>query len=90
MQSNFNNIQTKLEAFIRRYYISELLKGVILFFAIGLLYFLFTLFVEHILWLNTTARAMLFWLFIAVEFGLLIKFIFTPLAKFFKLQQGSR
>ncbi|MFD0990530.1 DUF4175 family protein [Mariniflexile jejuense] len=88
MQSNFKNIQTKLEAFIRRYYTNELLKGAILFFAIGLLYFLFTLFVEHILWLNTTARAILFWLFIAVEFGLLIKFIFMPLAKLFKLQQG--
>ncbi|WP_298550500.1 DUF4175 family protein [uncultured Algibacter sp.] len=86
--SNFNTIQNKLEAFIRRYYTNELLKGVILFFAIGLLYFLFTLFLEHILWLNTTSRTVLFWLFIAVELGLLIKFIFIPLAKLFKLQKG--
>ncbi|MEN3323795.1 hypothetical protein VP395_08660 [Mariniflexile soesokkakense] len=88
MLHNFKKIQTKLEAFIRRYYTNELLKGTILFFAIGLLYFLFTLFLEHILWLNTTARAILFWLFIAVEFGLFIKFIFIPLAKLFKLQKG--
>ncbi|PWH83910.1 hypothetical protein DIS18_04980 [Algibacter marinivivus] len=86
--SNFKVIQNKLEAFIRRYYTNELLKGVILFFAIGLLYFLFTLFLEHILWLNTTSRTVLFWLFIAVELGLLIKFIFIPLAKLFKLQKG--
>ncbi|MBB5266633.1 DUF4175 family protein [Algibacter amylolyticus] len=86
--SNFNTIQNKLEAFIKRYYINELLKGVILFFAIGLLYFLFTLFLEHMLWLSTTARTFLFWLFIAVEFGLLVKFIFIPLAKLFKLQKG--
>tara|TARA_R110002049_G_scaffold292252_2_gene476630 strand:- start:9895 stop:13308 length:3414 start_codon:yes stop_codon:yes gene_type:complete len=86
--NNFQNIQNKLEAFIRRFYTNELLKGTILFFAMGLLYFLFTLFIEHVLWLNTTARSILFWLFIVVELGLLIRFIFIPLAKLFKLQKG--
>ncbi|GAA4802228.1 hypothetical protein [Litoribaculum gwangyangense] len=86
--NHFKNIQDKLEAFIRRYYTNELLKGAILFFALGLLYFLFTLFIEHVLWLNTTARSILFWLFVAVELGLLVKFIFIPLAKLFKLQKG--
>ncbi|AUP79438.1 DUF4175 family protein [Flavivirga eckloniae] len=88
MDSNFKNIQNKLEAFIKRYYTNELLKGSILFFAIGLLYFLFTLFIEHILWLSTLARTVLFWLFIAVELALIIKFIAIPLAKLFKLQKG--
>ncbi|TCL69256.1 hypothetical protein EV196_101692 [Mariniflexile fucanivorans] len=86
--NNFKNIKTKLEAFIKRYYTNELLKGAILFFAIGLLYFLFTLFIEHILWLNTTARTILFWFFVLVELGLLVKFIFIPLAKLFKLKKG--
>lgn len=85
---NFKNIQQKLEQFIRRYHTNELLKGGILFFAIGLLYFLFTLLVEHFLWLNTTARTVLFWLFIAVELGLLFKFVAIPLAKLFKLKKG--
>lgn len=88
MQSSFKNIQTKLEAFIRRYYTNELLKGTILFFSIGVLYFLFTLFVEHVLWLNTSARTILFWLFVLVELALFAKFIFMPLAKLFKLQKG--
>ncbi|KJD34078.1 glutamyl-tRNA synthetase [Tamlana nanhaiensis] len=86
--TNFTDIQNKVEAFIKRYYTNELLKGIILFFAIGLLYFLFTLFIEHVLWLGTTARTVLFWLFIAVEFGLLLKFIALPLAKLFKLKKG--
>ena len=86
--NNFKNIQDKLEAFIRRYYTNELIKGAILFFSIGLLYFLLTLFIEHVLWLNTSARSVLFWLFIAVEMGLLVKFIFIPIAKLFKLQKG--
>ncbi|GAA3656135.1 DUF4175 family protein [Flavivirga jejuensis] len=86
--SNFKNIQDKLEAFIKRYYTNELLKGTILFFAIGLLYLIFTLFIEHVLWLKTIARTILFWLFIAVEIALITKFIVIPLAKLFKLQKG--
>ena len=86
--NNFKNIQDKLEAFIKRYYTNELIKGIILFFAIGLLYLLIILFIEHVLWLSTISRTVLFWLFIAVEIGLLIKFIFIPIAKLFKLQKG--
>ena len=86
--SSFITIQDKLEQFIRRYYVNELLKGAIMFFAIGLLYFLFTLFVEYVLWLNPTARAILFWVFILVELALFFKFIAFPLAKLFKLQKG--
>lgn len=88
IMNNFKTIQTKLEAFIKRFYINELLKGAILFFAIGLLYFLFTLFIEYVLWLNPVARSILFWLFIGVEVLLFIKFIAIPLAKLFKLQKG--
>ena len=88
MLNNFTHIQTKLEQFIRKYYTNELLKGGILFFAIGFLYFLFTLFIEYVLWLGPTARTMLFWLFIVVEVALFIKFIAIPLARLFKLQQG--
>ncbi|MGB1211093.1 MAG: DUF4175 family protein, partial [Lacinutrix venerupis] len=86
--SNFKNIQTKLEQFIKKYYTNELIKGAILFFSIGLLYLLITLLIEHFLWLNSTARTILFWLFIAVEVALFIKFIVIPLAKLFKLQKG--
>tara|TARA_R110002049_G_scaffold51245_7_gene145091 strand:- start:1091 stop:4495 length:3405 start_codon:yes stop_codon:yes gene_type:complete len=86
--NNFKKIQKKLEAFIRRYYTNVLFKGAILFFAIGLLYFLFILFVEYTLWLNTAARAILFWVFVGVELALFVKFMAIPLAKLFKLQKG--
>lgn len=85
---SFRKIQDKLEGFIKRYYTNELLKGVILFFAIGLLYLLFTLFIEYALWLGTRARTVLFWLFVTVELALLIKFIIIPIAKLFKLKTG--
>ncbi|MEH6536861.1 MAG: DUF4175 family protein [Psychroserpens sp.] len=88
MAGNFRQIQGKLEQFIKRYYTNELLKGAILFFAIGLLYLIVTLLVEYFLWLNPTARTILFWAFIAVEASLFAKFIAFPLAKLFKLQKG--
>ena len=88
VMDNFKIIQGKLEQFIKKFYLNELLKGAILFFAIGVLYFMATLFVEYILWLNPTARTILFWVFVAVELLLFTKFILIPLAQLFKLRKG--
>lgn len=78
----------KLEGFIKKFYTNELIKGVILFIGLGLLYFIFTLLIEYFLWLSTSGRSILFWLFVGVESFLLIRFIAFPLFKLFKLQQG--
>lgn len=86
--SNFKTIQAKLQQFIKKFYTNELLKGVILFFAIGVLYFMFTLLIEYVLWLNPTARTILFWVFIAVEVALFVKFIAIPIAHLFNLRKG--
>lgn len=81
-------IYQKLEDFIRKFYTNELLRGTIFFVGIGLLYFIFTLFVEYFLWLKPTARTVLFVLFVVVELFLLLRFILFPLFKLFKLQKG--
>ena len=86
--TQFKNIERKLEAFIRKYYTNELLKGAILFFAFGVLYFLITLLIEYFFWLRPAARTVLFWVFVLVEVGLLVKFIAIPLARLFKLSKG--
>ncbi len=86
--STFSIIQQKLEQFIKKYYTNELIKGAILFFAIGLLYLIITLLVEYFLWLSPFGRTVLFWTFIVVELGLFVRFIAFPLAKLFKLQSG--
>ncbi|WP_121666100.1 DUF4175 family protein [Mesonia aquimarina] len=86
--SNYDKIIHKLESFIKRYYTNELIKGAILFFAIGLLYFLLTVSFEYFFWLGSLGRTILFWLFIAVEVGLFGRFILFPLAKLFKLSKG--
>ncbi|MEN8187595.1 MAG: DUF4175 family protein [Bacteroidota bacterium] len=86
--SYFKTIQQKLHDFIQKYYTNEIIKGSILFISFGLLYFIFTLFIEYFLWLDPTYRTILFWLFIIVETGLLTKFIFIPAAKLFGLRKG--
>jgi hypothetical protein len=83
-----NVIYQKLEAFIRKFYTNELIRGMIFFVGLGLLYFLFTLFVEYFLWLKPTGRMVLFWAFIGVEIFLLLRFILFPVFKLFKLQKG--
>ncbi len=86
--SNFETIQVKLEQFIKKFYTNELLKGIILFFAIGVLYFMITLLVEYFLWLNPTLRTLLFWLFVVVEGALFFKFIIIPLSQLFNIRKG--
>ncbi len=85
---NSNLIYQKLEAFIRKFYSNELLRGTIFFVGLGLLYFLFTVFVEYFLWLKPTARTFLFWTFILVEMFLLFRYILFPTFKLFKLAKG--
>ena len=86
--SNFKNIQQKLHQFTRKYYTNELIKGTILFFSFGLLYFFFTLFLEYFLWLKPTARTFLFWAFVVVELFLLIRFIAIPIFKLIGFRNG--
>jgi len=85
---SFHNIEQKLEHFIRRYYLSALLKGLLLFFAIGLLYALLLLSIEHFFWLNSFGRLLLFGGVIGFEVILFYGFIFIPLAKYFKIHKG--
>ncbi len=84
----YEQIQQKLQGFIRKFYTNELIKGSILFLAFGLLYFLFTLLIEYFLWLQPTARTVLFWLFVGVEIGLLIKYIIIPIFKLIGFSKG--
>lgn len=85
---SYRNIEQELEQFIRRYYLSRLVKGLILFTAIGLLYIFVILFVEHLFWFNSFWRATLFYGVVSVEFMLMLWLIIMPLFKYFKLQRG--
>ena len=86
--NGFKNIEKKLHQFARKYYTNELIKGTILFLSLGFLYFFFTLFLEHFLWLKPTARTILFWFFVLVETFLLIRFVAFPIFKLFGFRKG--
>ncbi len=86
--NHFDHIQQKLHGFIKKYYTGEIIKGSILFLSFGLLYFIFTLFIEYFLWLTPFYRMILFWLFIFVEIVLLIRFILIPLARLYGFKEG--
>jgi hypothetical protein len=86
--SGFIKIKQKLHYFTRKYYVNELIKGIILFLSLGFLYLYFTLFLEFFLWLKPTARTFLFWFFIFVEVFLLVRFIAIPVFKLIGLRKG--
>ncbi len=86
--NSYDNILLKLSNFTKKYYAKLLLKGVLLFLAFGLVFFLMTLGVEYFLWLNSTGRLILLLSFIGFELFLVFKYILTPLFYLFKLKRG--
>ncbi|WP_440879603.1 DUF4175 family protein [Tenacibaculum sp. C7A-26P2] len=85
---NFKKIELKLNQFSKKYYTNELIKGTLLFISLGVIYLFITLFIEFFLWLDTSLRTLLFWLFITVEVILLMRFILFPLFKIVGLKKG--
>ena len=85
---NYKNILDKLNGFIAKFYTKMLLKGLVLFLTIGLLFFFFVLGVEYYLWLNTSGRFILFLLFVFTELYLAWRFIIVPLSFLFKWKRG--
>ena len=81
-------IYQKLESFIRKYYTNELIKGILFFVGLGLLYLIVTLFIEYFLWLKPTGRTILFWTIIIVEILLVIRYILFPVFQLFKIKKG--
>lgn len=86
--NDFIRVREKLQAFIKKYYFNELIKGLLLFFAIGALYFIFTLFVEYFLWLKPASRSLLFWLFVFIELALFAAYIVFPITQILGLKKG--
>jgi hypothetical protein len=78
----------KLNRFSRKYYSKLLIKGGLLFLTFGVLYFMAILGIEYFLWLNSTGRFVLFFLFLAVEIFLLYHYIAVPVFYLFKLKKG--
>lgn len=73
---------------MKRFYINKLLKGLILFLSASLLYFLAITALEYFLWMGTSGRALLFWMFILTLAALIFWFLILPIFGIFNISRG--
>ncbi len=83
--SAFDKLLEQIDAFIRKYYKNEMVKGVLLFVVIFLCSFLFTTSLEYFGRFGSIFRGFLFFSFILLNLYVLIKYIIIPVSKLFSL-----
>ena len=81
--SPYDQLVVQIDAFIRKFYRNQMVKGVILFLLFFLLSYLFTATVEYVGRFGSVIRAILFFSFIAVNIYLLVNYLLLPLAKLY-------
>lgn len=79
----FDRLIEQIDAFIRKYYKNEMVKGVLLFVGIFLCSFLATTSLEYFGRFGSVVRGILFFGFIAVNLFVLAKYIIIPVTKLF-------
>lgn len=85
MAKNFEILINKIDRFIRRYYLNQLIKGS-LFFGTGLIVlFLLFITVEYFGYLTTNARFALFYAYVIFNLVILIRYILIPLFGILKI-----
>ena len=85
MNSAYNLLIQKLDAFIRKYYRNQLIRGAIYATGITVLFYLVVTLLEHFAWFGTSARTVLFYAFIIINAVVITRLIIIPLLKMFHL-----
>ncbi len=82
---NYQLLMQKLDQFIRKFYVNQLIRGTL--YAIGLILLLFILFnvAEYYYYFSVGVRKTLFYSFIGISSAALIGWVFLPLLKYFRL-----
>ena len=86
--ASFQKIEQNLRRFVRQFYISALIKGLLMFFFVGLLFAILLLITEHFLWFNPALRTFLFWFTIVFEFVVFYGLVLNPILKLLEIQNG--
>lgn len=81
--SRISDLISQIDAFIRKYYTNQIIRGVLLFLIIFALSFLLVAVLEYFGRFNSFVRATLFFGFILINLLILIKYIIIPVAKLF-------
>jgi hypothetical protein len=85
MTGNYQLLLEKLDAFIRKYYKNQLIRGGIYTFTLGLAFYLLVATLEYVGHFNTGMRTALFYSFIAGVVFIFSKYIFVPLFHLYKI-----
>jgi len=85
IKNNYDLLISKLDQFIRKFYINKFIRGSL--YTIGLILALFLLFniLEHYFYFGTGVRKMLFGSFILTSIAALLFWVVFPLTKYFRL-----
>lgn len=85
MPTKTNSIISNLDAFIRKYYKSRLIKGALYTIALLISLFLVGIVVEYFGYFSPTLRTILFWSYIALASGIIVFYDVIPLCKMCQL-----
>lgn len=82
---NYQLLIRKLDEFIRKYYLNQLIRGSLYSLAIILALFLGLNFLEHYFYFSSSVRAVLFFSFLGISLGALGYWVASPLVHYFRL-----
>ena len=84
-KTNYDLLIEKLDQFIRKYYINQLIKGSL--YSVGLIVLCFIIFAsaEYFFYFGSTMRKILLYSFVAISAGALFTWVALPIVHFFRL-----
>ena len=85
MSDNYSFLLNKLDAFIRKYYVNKLLKGVLYSTAIILIFFLVIVLAENQFYFTPLIRKFLFFSFVITALGALVLLVLKPVLQLNRL-----
>lgn len=83
--SNYEEVISKLDAFIRKYYTNQLIRGAIYAFTLLLGFYLAVTLLESYAWFSTTVRSTFFYCYLLATGIVLWRLILIPLFKLYHL-----
>lgn len=85
MSTAFETLLSKLNKFIRKYYMNLIIKGVMLSFGLVIMLFLLVSVFEYFSWSDVVTRTIVFYFFVLSVFFILVYYIIFPALKLIKL-----
>ena len=85
MQDGYNILIQKLNRFIRKYYLNQMLRGLIWFIAVFAVFFLLVNIFEFYSWSSSNVRTVLFYIYLFLNILILYRLVIFPLLKLFRI-----